>query len=273
MSNQVQNKFLEQLYQALRSNKLVLPTLPEMALKVREVVSDENSSLSDLAKVINRDAALAARLIQLANSPMLRARVVIESVDMAVMRMGATMVKNLVTSMVMEQLFNARNPVTHKKLVDCWKHASEVSSIAVALSMQYPHYHPDQAMLAGLVHDIGILPILTMAENFPELLKDEAKLDELVFRVHPYVGQAILKHWNFPETLLNVPREHENLKYESGSQTPDYVDLIIVSNLQSERRKNADNLPADLSSLPAFRKLGLEDGIEVVEMECMAMPA
>lgn len=258
--------FLEQLYQALRSDKLVLPTLPEMALKVRDVVSDENSSLADVAKVINRDPALAARLIQLANSPLLKSRVPIESVDMAVMRMGASMVKNIVTAMVMEQLFQATHEVTDRKLRQCWKHASEVSSIAVGIALQYPHYAADQAMLAGLVHDIGILPILTMAEDHPELLQDESKLDDLIQRAHPFVGQAILKHWNFPEALTLVPREHENLAYESMDK-PDYVDLIIVANLQSDR--NRGRLPADLKTIPAFRKLGLEDSFELVDMELL----
>jgi HD-like signal output (HDOD) protein len=145
MSNSL-NKFLEDLYQALRSDKLVLPTLPEMALKVREVVSQESSSLADVAKVINRDPALAARLIQLANSPLLKSRVPIESVDMAVMRMGGSMVKNIVTAMVMEQLFQATHDVTDRKLRQCFKHASEVSSIAVGIALQFPHYAPDQAL-------------------------------------------------------------------------------------------------------------------------------
>lgn len=266
MSNNSLNTFLEQLYKALRSDKLVLPTLPEMALRVRDVVSNEGSSLSDVAKVINKDPALAARLIQLSNSPLLKSRVAIESVDMAVMRMGASMVKNIVTAMVMEQLFQATNELTDRKLRECWQHASEVSSIAVAISLQHSHYQTDQAMLAGLVHDIGILPILTLAEDFPDLLADEAKLDELIKRAHPFVGQAILKHWNFPEALINVPREHENLMYD-GSDKPDYVDLIIVANLQSERNKG--RIPKNLNSIPAYRKLGMSEGFEEIDMEFM----
>lgn len=267
MSKNTSTNFLEELYQRLRNDDLVLPTLPEMALRVRDIVSDENSSLSDVAKVINRDPALAARLIQLANSPLLKSRVPIESVDMAVMRMGGTMIKNIVTAMVMEQLFQATHEVTERKLRQAWQHASEVSTIAVGISMQFKHLQPDQAMLAGLVHDIGILPILTMAEDYPELLNDEAKLDELVGRAHTFIGQAILKHWNFSEALINVAREHENLEYNSGGQ-PDYVDLIIVANLQSER--NHGRLPADLASIPAFVKLGLEGGIEEIDMEELA---
>lgn len=261
------NTFLEELYQALRSDKLVLPTLPEVALKVRDVVADENSSLSDVAKIINRDPALAARLIQLANSPLLKSRVAIESVDMAVMRMGGSMVKNIVTAMVMEQLFQATHEVTDRKLRQCWKHASEVSSTAVGIALQVTHYAPDQAMLAGLVHDIGILPILTMAEDFPELLADERKLDELIQRAHPFVGQAILKHWRFPEPLVAVAREHENLMYDESTK-PDYVDLIIVANLQSER--NRARLPKELKTIPAFRKLGMHENFEVIDMELLS---
>lgn len=267
MSAPSQSGFLETLYQNLRTDKLVLPTLPEIALKVRDVVENEESSLSDVAKVIHQDAALAARLIQIANSPLLKSRVAIESVDMAVMRMGATMVKNIVTAMVMEQLFQATHEVTDRKLHECWKHASEVSSIAISLARRFPHYQVDQAMLAGLVHDIGILPILTMAEDYPELLNDEAQLDDLVYRAHPYIGQAILEHWNFPPSLVNVPREHENMDYESNGD-PDYVDLIIVANLQCER--NRGRAPDNLEAISAFRKLGVSDGIALDELELMS---
>ena len=267
MSASSQSGFLETLYQNLRTDKLVLPTLPEIALTVRDVVQDENSSLSDVAKVIHQDAALAARLIQIANSPLLKSRTPIESVDMAVMRMGGTMVKNIVTAMVMEQLFQATHEITDRKLHECWQHASEVSAIAMGIAMQYPHYQGDQAMLAGLVHDIGILPILTMAEDYPDLLADEAQLDDLVYRAHPYIGQAILEQWNFPASLVNVPREHENLDYESNGD-PDYVDLIIVANLQCER--NHGRAPADLESISAFRKLGVGSDFEAVGMELVS---
>lgn len=269
MSEAIENEFLNRLFTALRKDELVLPTLPEMALKIRDIVSDPERSLGDVARAVVKDPALSARLIQIANSPVLGARSRIESVEMAVMRMGGSMIRNIVTALVMEQLFQATTEITDRKLRSCWKHASEVSSIAMAISHQHPHLQADQAMLAGLVHDIGVLPVLTLAEEYPVLLRDEVKLDRLVERAHTELGKAILRHWNFPEALVKVAGEHENLKYDSGARA-DYVDLIIVANLQSAKNKGKLDEAGELSAIPAFVKLGMTDGFDNIDMEAAA---
>jgi HD-like signal output (HDOD) protein len=262
MADNIESRFLEELYTSLQNNKLILPTLPEMALRIRDVVADENSSLADISKLINKEPALAARLVQLANSPAFRTRSALNSVDMAVMRMGANMVKNLVTAMVMEQLFQSTTDVTDRKLRTYWHHAQQVSDIAIELAQNFNHFQSDQVMLAGLIHDIGVLPILTLAEDYPQLLEDEAKLDRLIGEAHITIGTAILKHWHFSEELIGVCREHENLQYQ-GTDKPDYVDLIIVANLRSEHKK-ADLTKLDWAAIPAFHKLGL---LEETELE------
>jgi HD-like signal output (HDOD) protein len=139
----------------------------------------------------------------------------------------------------------------------------------MAISHEHQHLQADQAMLAGLIHDIGVLPVLTLAEEYPDLLRDEAKLDRLVESAHTELGKAILRHWNFPETLVKVASEHENLNYDSGSR-PDYVDLIIVANLQSNKNRDRLEQAGDLSRIPAFAKLGLSNGMGSVDLEMAA---
>ena len=103
--------------------------------------------------------------------------------------------------------------------------------------------------------------ILTLAEDYPELLADEAKLDRLIGEAHVTIGTAILKHWHFSEELIRVVQEHENLQYQ-GTAQPDYVDLILVANLRSDHNK-ADLARLDLAAIPAFSKLGLLEDIEL----------
>jgi putative nucleotidyltransferase with HDIG domain len=265
MSETLENEFLNRLFTALRKDELVLPTLPEMALKIRDIVSDPERSLGDVARAVVRDPALSARVIQIANSPVLGARARIESVELAVMRMGGAMIRNIVTALVMEQLFQATTEITDRKLRTCWKHASEVSAMAMAISHQHAHLQPDQAMLAGLIHDIGVLPVLTLAEEYPTLLRDEQQLDRLVERAHTELGKTILRHWNFPDSLVKVAAEHENLQYDSGPRA-DYVDLIIVANLQSSRNKAKLEQLGNLANIPAFVKLGLVEGFDSIDM-------
>ena len=266
MDTAAEEKFLDQLLEDLENDKLVLPTLPEVALKVRDTLEDENSSLIDVAKIINSDAALAARMIQVSNSPLLRASNPIESVEAAVTRMGSNMIRNLVTSMVMEQMFQATSDVTDKRLRKIWEHSTEVAAISHALTSQFTKLQPEQAMLAGLVHDIGALPILSRAEDYPDLLEDEETLDRIISNVHTTIGAEILRKWNFPEELISVAEDHEDLQRDSKNG-PDYVDIVIVANLQSLIDSNHPHTKVDWSTVPAFEKLGLQTDVSVVDMD------
>ena len=258
--------FLNELMTDLENDRLVLPTLPEVALKVRDTLEDENASLADVAKVITSDAALSARLIQIANSPLLRASRQIESVEAAVTRMGSDMVRNLVTSIAMEQMFQATTDATDKRLRQTWEHSTEVAAISHALASQFTKLKPDQALLAGLVHDIGILPILTRAEDYPELLADEPMLDRIIRQAHTRLGAAILAKWNFPAELIAVAADHETLDRNPAGDV-DYVDVVIAANLQSVFGTDHPLAAVDWSGVPAFARLGIATDVSVVEMD------
>ena len=266
MDAAAEEKFLDTLLEDLENDKLVLPTLPEVALRVRDTLEDEDSSLMDVAKIISSDAALAARMIQVSNSPLLRASKAIETVETAVTRMGSNMIRNLVTSMVMEQMFQATSDVTDRRLRKIWEHSTEVAAISHALASQFTKLQPDQAMLAGLVHDIGALPILSRAEDYPELLEDEDTLDKIINSVHTTIGAEILRKWNFPEELIAVAEQHEDLSRNSENG-PDYVDVVVVANLQSVIDTNHRHTNVDWSTVPAFGKLGLQPDVSIVDMD------
>ena len=265
MSTDIAKQFLQDLLKDLETNTLVLPTLPEVALRVRDAVDDEDASIGDITKVIATDAALSARIIQVANSPLMRASKEIQTLDMAVNRLGMKLIRDMVISMVMEQMFQATSEVTDKKLRQIWEHSTTVAAISHALAAQFTKLQPEQAMLAGLVHDIGALPILTKAEDYPELLANEALLDKIIDKLHGKIGEAILKAWNFPADLVKVPAEHENL--QRNSEATDYIDVVTVANLQSYMGSDHPLAHMDWSTVPAFGKLGLSPEVNVVEME------
>jgi len=266
--NKLEEELLDKLFSDLENDKLVLPTLPEVALRVRETLEDEDAGMGDVAKVITSDAALSARLIQVANSPLLRASRSIESVDAAVTRMGGDMTRNLVTSIAMEQMFQATSDATDKRLRALWEHSTQVAALSHALCKQFTKLKPDQALLAGLVHDIGALPILTMAEDVPEILDDEKLLDSIIQKAHCTVGEAILKKWNFSEELIAVAAEHEDLTRTHAGDA-DYVDLIIVANIESHMGTEHPLAQIDLSTVTAFAKLGLEPESEMLDAEAV----
>ncbi len=270
MSNKVlEDKFYEALLDDLEKQKLILPVLPEVALKVRDAVADEDASAKQIADVIILDPVISARMIQVANSPLLRGSQKTDTVEQAITRMGHSLVKSMVTTMAMEQIFKASNPITKKYMDQIWTQSTQVASIASAMANHFTKLKPDQAMLAGLVHNIGALPILTRAEEIPALLQDEEVFVSLLKRLSGPVGSSIMESWHFPEDLIQVAHEHANYTY--NSEKIDYVDVVIVAKLQNLEDTDHPDAQIDWSTIPSFCKLGLAGESEVVEIEDIVM--
>lgn len=267
MSTESQQQFLEQLKTKIGNNELVLPTLPEVALKVRDAASNEDTTATQLAEIIVTDAALSARLLQVANSPLYRARHEIDNIVVAITRMGRTVVQGLVTSLVMQQLYQSTSHTLDTQFRKTWENSVNIAAMSRALASMHKGLDPEQAMVAGLIHQIGKLPILTLAEDMPELANDEALLTEYLDALHPQVGKLIMESWEFPESLSVVPWQYT--QYDRNASTEaDYVDVVTVAHLEG-LSSSGDNT-IDLCNVPAFAKLGLQPELEILEIEGIA---
>lgn len=255
----------EHLLTAIANDDLVLPTLPEVALQIREAAEDVDISIPALGKVIGRDPALAARLIKVVNSPMLRATQEVTDLTGAINRLGINYSSNLAIGLVIEQIFNARAPVVQAKLHEVWKASLEVAGISYELCRRYTRLKPDQAALAGLVHQIGVLPILTYAEEHNELLADPVCLNHVIERIQPVLGSKILAEWEFSQALVQVPGEYLDLNRPSVQL--DYTGLIQIARLL--RQHDVHRLP----DLAAYQHLGLGDEVPLDRLELDAAMA
>ncbi len=261
-----EEQILVDLQEDIETNNLVLPTLPEVALRVRDAVESDGTSASQIADIVATDAALSARLLRVANSPLYRARNPIDNLQTAIARMGYSVVRNLVSSLVMQQMFQATTDALDMRLRRLWEHSVQVAAIARVLANGVPGLQKDQAMLGGLIHDIGALPILVRAEDIPELLEDEQLLDRVIHNLHPQLGEKILKTWDFPDSLAAVAAQHENFERSAGGPA-DYVDLVTVANLQSYIGSEHPHTQLDWSTIPAFARIGIPADINVIEIE------
>jgi HD-like signal output (HDOD) protein len=262
--------FLDHVQQELVANRLILPTLPDIALKVRDAVSKGEANAGQLADMITTDAALSARLIQVANSPLYRGSVEINNIQMAVARLGNNTIRTLVTSLVMQQMFKPPTATLEALFRETWGQSVNVSAICRALASFAKHLDPDEAMLAGLIHQIGKLPILMLVEKIPEFRDSPARLNKLLEKAHPAVGKIIMDSWNFPETLKPVASEYVNFERDSEGPQADYVDLVQVAFLQSIAGTNHPACRIDWATVPAFAKLGMSAEEEIMEIEGVA---
>ncbi|WP_166269084.1 HDOD domain-containing protein [Marinobacter caseinilyticus] len=248
------------LLSAIDNDKLLLPTLPEAALQVREIAESEDSSILDLVKVISNDTALSARLIRVCNSPLFRGSRSIENLNMAVSRLGMAYTSNLAMGLAMEQMFQATSDMIDKRLRATWQTSTEVAGICHVLAQHYTKLKPDQATLAGLVHLIGVLPILRYVED-QDIQISSIMLDNVVDEIHPKIGHQILKKWDFPPELQQVPLEYARFQREVPKA--DYADLVMVANLQLVAGSEHPLTEMDWKTVTAFDRLGLDPDIDM----------
>jgi putative nucleotidyltransferase with HDIG domain len=249
----------------LKANRLKLPTLPQVALKINDTIDKPDTDAKKIAKVVSADAALSARLIQVANSPLVRTASPAHNVQTAITRMGLGGVRNIVTSFLVNQLFHTKYDSLRARITVLWNHSTRVAAISHVLAQHYSRLKPDEAMLAGLIHDIGKLPIIAKAEDNPELANSDELMDELNDRLHTTLGKVIVKTWGFSPELVTAVAEHEDLSRDS--QRLDITDIVTVANLLSYAGKTHRHNQTDWTAVPAFEKLGLtpEDSIATLE--------
>lgn len=239
----------------MRHDAFDLPTLPQIAFKVLEAVENEENDAEDLSKLLSLDPALSARLLRVANSPLYRGNAPIEHLLSAVARLGTKLVRNVVSALVVLQLFRAKSSMFKARMQKLWLHSIEVAATSQVLARRLTNLDPEEAMLAGLLHDIGTLPILSRAEQTPELATAEQAVEHVITTHHTTIGKRILRAWNFRPELVAVAAQHENLQRDSAEV--DYVDIVTVANLYSKADDENQLTSVDWSAIPAFGKLGL----------------
>ncbi len=256
----------ESVLDDLEHNRLPLPTLPEVAIRVRDTVDDEDATIKDIADIIITDAALSARIIQVANSALYRGMSPATSVQAAVTRMGLNTVRNLATSLVMKQLFQATNPVVDKYLRKYWKLSTDIAALSAVLAKMYTTLESDSALLAGLTHSIGVSPILVKAESDPVLLNNPDALNGLLQELSPRIGEKILENWEFAPDMVQVPAEHLDIHRQHGGD-PDYCDVVQVALVQTVAGTDHPLGSVELEQLPAYHRLGMAGDFEEIDME------
>ncbi|TBU99862.1 HDOD domain-containing protein [Stutzerimonas kirkiae] len=246
-----------ELIQAIENDDLILPTLPEVAQTVREAAANPEIRTSELCRVIGSDVALSARIIKVVNSPLLRASKEINDLHAAINRLGVNYTSNLATGLAMEQMFRATTDVVNRKMREVWQKSTEIAGISHALCRRHSsRLMPDQATLAGLLYQIGVLPILTYAEENRALLADEISLNHVIDKIHPILGEKLLRAWEFIDAIALVPVQYQD--FERDSITQDYTDIVQVAILQSYRGTSHPYASMPWAEVPAFRKLGID---------------
>lgn len=191
-----------------------LPIFNRVALKLQEVLRDEDASINQIERLILQDQVLAGHVLRSANSAFFAGLNSIGTIREAIIRLGMQQVASLVMMEAQKNACSSNNPILKKYMPALWAHAY-VSAIGCKWVLEHCGYKElkDEGFLAGLLHNIGELFLLKIMEQIASDLESSSPLSDVVIQevirsMHNEQGYQLLRNWNLDETYCAVARDH-----------------------------------------------------------------
>jgi HD-like signal output (HDOD) protein len=250
-------QFLSSLAKELSGGRVELPSFPDAAARTQHVLSDENVTSERIARVVGSDAGLAGRILTMANSTLLhRGGAPVTDLKVAVARIGHDNIRAAALAYANAQLRRAPE-LAHirSQLETCWQDGVRVAALTHAMAKETRGIRSDEALLAGLLHNIGKIYIIARSPKQGAMQVDDPVLREW----YPGIGTALIENWKLPDDIakavggqLEVDRTHEE-------EPADLQDLLIVAVAVAEQMKSNNADDSALAKLPPATALGLSD--------------
>ena len=224
------DKLIEEIRSSL-SRQANFPTCLDDALRVRDALEQEQLSLEDLGDVIARSPLIAARILRLANTAAYNpAGKPVCDLHTAISRVGFAAVRAVSLAIAIAQMQAPKQPAAFTGIArQALSHSIEVAAIARTLARRLGCCNPEEALLAGLVHDIGIFYLLYRATGHPDYERDPALLDDLLLQEHEATGEQLLQALGLPARIILAVRDHERLEHVEAPSS--IRDLLYFANL------------------------------------------
>ena len=251
--------FVQALAAELSEGKVELPSFPDIAQRVRQVLSDDEVGPEKVVRVVGSEPMLAARLLQIANSAAINfSGRAITDLRTAIARLGFNMVRSAAIAFALSQLRkSAELKGLERQLESFWQRSAAVAAMSYVVARRLTHVNPDTAMLAGLLHAIGKLYILTRAGRFPQLVADEAVYHAIERDWHASIAKALLENWELAEEIVQAVSEYEDLGRRRAAG-PDLTDVLTVSYLLSAFKDHPDTLELNMQNVVACQRMKLD---------------
>ena len=231
------------------SGEVVFPTYFDAVLRLRKVLHDPNETIGGIATAVSLEPLISAKLLHLANSVAFNPQGnQVVDLKSAVSRLGLNAVRSAALSIVMAQLLRAKGmasfaDLTHK----LWEHSIHTAAAARVLAREYTRFNADEAMLAGLIHDLGAFYMLYRATQYEELRERPDTVRYLIVQWHESIGISLLNALGLPEEIVNATEDHDRLR-PAPETLRTLSDVIYVANMLSGG--HFEWLMQDLGSTP-----------------------
>ena len=245
---------LKQLAGNFRKQRCELPSLPDLALKIGKAIDDPHNANEDIARLIQLDPSLTARLMSIVNSPAFGGFKKISTINQATTRLGRQKVRSLVYSCLIKSIFKINSNGLTKRMEALWRRSAHVAALSFVLGRETPGVDPEQAMLAALIHDIGTVAVIGGLKHFPLLARRDEVLDYVIASLRTEAGVLSLRQWGLQDEFTDVIVNAENWR-RFGTAIPDNTDVVQLSLLHASIGQPRQAALPRIDSVPAFKKL------------------
>jgi HD-like signal output (HDOD) protein len=247
------NRLLALFADHYQTHTLEIPSLPEVAVRLRRAIQ-KDVDIKDAIKIIELDPAITAKLIEVANCPLYLSAVPARNPLDAVNRIGLNGTRNLVIAISIKQIFKSRSSLIKTHLETLWRQSLYLAALCQVLATASQEKNLEDALLAGLIADIGAIPFLSYVANLPPEFISETEIQEALPIVTGVVGSVILKEWQFADEFIDVALNSRNW-FQNNSAELSLTDIVVLSRLHAMiGKKSSVELPA-ITSIPAASKL------------------
>jgi HD-like signal output (HDOD) protein len=233
--------------------------MPAVAARIHDAMASSNWSMRTIATIIKSDLGTTTYLLQVANSPLYAGVAPVRQVEQAIARLGINTTRHLVMAHALRSTFVTRSPLLTALMQRTWRSSTRLAALCGVLAKRCSSFRPESATLAGLLQDIGVLPILNVLNDYHSQLSSEAPVIRAIDKFAPSVGTILLTRWGFDTDIIEVARSRGNW-LRDPTPAADLADLVLVARLHAgiASGDNADNSPR-IDAVPAFAKLPLGD--------------
>ncbi len=258
----------ERIDKLIESDSIELPPLPELALKLKEMLDRDTANAAQIAELIQSEPALATSVMRVANSTAFGGLSRVRELKQAIARLGMKQVSSIVTALLLKGHFLDSPQSKAEVLQRLWDHSIATAFCARQLAVKMDE-SADEAFMAGLVHDVGRLLVLKAVDLIESSGKSEISItdvveEELMNTLHTTLGYKVLTQWRLPETICEVALHHEDEVDTSAAPLLTCVQAAEMITRKLGYHRNPDpelNLVAE----PAIEATGISD-VEMAEL-------
>ena len=215
--------FIEIVDKHLTSSDARLPVFNTTALRLQQEIAKEEPDIRQVEKLIVSDQSLTAKVLSVSNSSFYRGLQQVETVRNAIVRMGINEVSNIVMLVTHEHSFRSKDSFVHGMMRKLWQHSVGCAMGSNWLAKQCGlHAMAHEAFFGGLLHDVGMLFILTVIDDLKHSNKlknqpSNALLVEAMDTLHTNHGHTLMAHWNLPQKYSQIARDHHQEEFDPNN--------------------------------------------------------